>query len=47
MLMCEKAEEIIKRLGVTINPKQLVRNLSVAYKQLIEICKSLHEIQIL
>ena len=40
-LMCEKAEEIIKRLGVTINPKQLVRNLSVAYKQLIEICKSL------
>ena len=40
-LMCKKAGEIIGRLGVTINPRQLVRNLSVAYKQLIEICKCL------
>ena len=40
-LMCQKASEIIGTLGVSIDPKALVRELSVAYRQLVEICKAL------
>ncbi len=40
-LMCQKAQAQIQRLGVTIDPKILVRDLTVAYKQLVEICKAL------
>lgn len=40
-LMCKKTEEITDRLGVKINPRMLVKNLSVGYKQLVEISKAL------
>ena len=40
-LICKKTKEIMDKLGVNIDPKQLVRNLSVGYKQLVEIAKSL------
>lgn len=39
--MNQMAADIIQRLGVKINPKTLVRNLSVGYKQLVEIAKAL------
>jgi len=37
------AEEVISRLGVKINPKTLVKELTVGYQQLIEIAKSLSQ----
>lgn len=37
----KKAGEILKKLGVHINPKMLVKNLSAGYQQLVEIAKSL------
>lgn len=40
-LMCEKSAEIIRRLGVTINPRTMVRDLSIGYKQMVEISKAL------
>ena len=39
--MNQMTADIIQRLGVKINPKTLVRNLSVGYKQLVEIAKAL------
>lgn len=39
--MYAKSSEIMQELGVDIDPRTLVRNLSVAYKQLVEIAKSL------
>lgn len=39
--MYEKSEEILKMLGVNIDPNETVSNLSVGYQQLIEIARSL------
>ena len=39
--MNQMTADIIQRLGVKINPKALVRSLSVGYKQLVEIAKAL------
>jgi len=39
--MESQAQIVIDRLGVDINPKTLVKNLSVGYQQLVEIAKSL------
>ncbi|MCF7942074.1 MAG: sugar ABC transporter ATP-binding protein [Spirochaetia bacterium] len=39
--MMTRSREILKELGVHIDPKALVKNISVAYKQLVEIAKSL------
>ena len=39
--MNQLTEDIIKKLGVKINPKAMVRSLSVGYKQLVEIAKAL------
>ncbi len=36
-----KSGEVLDRLGVRIDPKMLVKNLSVGYQQLVEIAKSL------
>ena len=36
-----KSKEVLDRLGVRIDPKMLVKNLSVGYQQLVEIAKSL------
>jgi ribose transport system ATP-binding protein len=41
--MEEKAIEIIKSLDININPKELVRNLTVGYQQIVEICKAIAE----
>ncbi|MCD7954757.1 MAG: sugar ABC transporter ATP-binding protein [Lachnospiraceae bacterium] len=38
-----RAEEIMNSLGFNINVKNLVRNISVAYKQMVEIAKALSE----
>lgn len=40
-LMCDKTREITDKLGVKIDPRALVRTLSVGYKQLVEISKAL------
>lgn len=37
----EKAEKVLDRLGVKIDPKILVKELSVGYQQLVEIAKSI------
>lgn len=37
----KRSKEVLDRLGVRINPKTLVKNLSVGYQQLVEIAKSL------
>jgi ABC-type sugar transport system ATPase subunit len=37
----KKSAEIFSRMKITINPKTLVKNLSVAYKQMVEIAKAL------
>ncbi|QDW75375.1 sugar ABC transporter ATP-binding protein [Lachnospiraceae bacterium KGMB03038] len=39
--MISESEKVLKRLGVEINPKALVKNLSVAQKQMVEIAKAL------
>jgi ribose transport system ATP-binding protein len=39
--MAENAQKVINRLGVSIDPKGLVKELSVGYKQLVEIAKSI------
>lgn len=39
--MCRQTQEILAELGVSINPKEYVRNLATSYKQLIEISKAL------
>jgi ribose transport system ATP-binding protein len=36
-----RAKENLKKLGFSIDPNTIVRNLSVAYQQVIEICKSI------
>jgi len=38
--MCEKTDEILKELGVRIDPRTRVKDLSVAYQQIVEIAKS-------
>jgi ribose transport system ATP-binding protein len=38
-----KTDNLIKRIGFDINPRQLVGNLSVAYQQVVEITKALSE----
>ena len=40
-LMCKKTKEITDKLGVDINPRALVKDLTVGYKQLVEISKAL------
>src|SRR5690606_921865 len=46
--MCRQTREILAELGVTINPKEYVRNLATSYKQLIEISKALlHKSQLI
>ena len=40
-LMCKKTKEITDKLGVEINPRTLVKDLTVGYKQLVEISKAL------
>lgn len=40
-LMNKKAEELMERLGYKINPTTLIKELSVAEKQMVEICKAL------
>ncbi len=37
----EESHKVLERLGVKIDPKTLVKNLSVGYQQLVEIAKSL------
>ncbi len=39
----KKAEEIIKNIGIDISPKSFVKDLSVAYQQVVEIAKALSE----
>ncbi|UFU01436.1 sugar ABC transporter ATP-binding protein [Radiobacillus kanasensis] len=39
--MCERTNEVLKKLGVSVNPKTYVRDLETSYKQLIEIGKAL------
>ncbi len=39
--MCRQTHAILAELGVSINPKEYVRNLATSYKQLIEISKAL------
>lgn len=41
--MNKKAEEIFKKFNVDINPNEQVKNLSPAYKQIVEISKALHK----
>lgn len=36
-----ESKKILDRLGISINPKELVKNLSVGYQQIVEIAKSL------
>lgn len=38
--MCEETDKILKELGVKIDPKTRVKDLSVAYQQIVEIAKS-------
>ena len=40
-LLFEKAQQVLDRFGVDINPRSLVRDLTVAYKQLVEIAKAI------
>lgn len=35
-----KCQELFNNLGLTINPKTLVKNLNIAQKQIVEICKA-------
>ncbi len=39
--MCKQTSAITAQLGVTINPKEYVRNLDASYKQLVEISRAL------
>ncbi|PLT29699.1 sugar ABC transporter ATP-binding protein [Peribacillus deserti] len=39
--MCRQTSSVLEQLGVSINPKEYVRNLDTSYKQLIEIAKAL------
>ncbi|MBM7693492.1 ribose transport system ATP-binding protein [Peribacillus deserti] len=39
--MCRQTSNVLSQLGVSINPKEYVRNLDTSYKQLIEIAKAL------
>ncbi|WP_391557658.1 sugar ABC transporter ATP-binding protein [Robertmurraya sp.] len=41
--MNKKAEEIFKKFNVDINPNKQVKNLSPAYKQIVEISKAIHK----
>ncbi|GIQ62076.1 lantibiotic ABC transporter permease [Paenibacillus cisolokensis] len=41
--MNAKARELLNRIGFDIHPQQLVGELSVAYQQVVEICKSLSQ----
>ncbi|HUT65604.1 MAG TPA: sugar ABC transporter ATP-binding protein [Spirochaetota bacterium] len=41
--MCSDTERILRRLGVTINPRTLVKHLSVAYQQIVEISKAVSQ----
>lgn len=41
--MNKKAEEIFKKFNVDINPNEQVKNLSPAFKQIIEISKAIHK----
>ena len=41
--MEEKTAAVLESLGIGINPRELVRNLTVAYQQLVEIAKSVSE----
>ncbi|MDN3451038.1 sugar ABC transporter ATP-binding protein [Planococcus sp. APC 3906] len=46
--MCRQTHEILAQLGVSIDPKEYVRNLATSYKQLIEISKALlHKSQLI
>ena len=38
--MCSEAEKILDRLGMKINPRMLVKDLSIAYQQIVEISKA-------
>ncbi len=40
--MIRETEELFERLGVTINPLEMVSELKTSEKQLLEICRSLH-----
>ena len=40
-LMEEKSREIFKKMGVEINPRTLIRDLTVAYMQMVEIAKAI------
>jgi ribose transport system ATP-binding protein len=39
--MCSETEKILDRLGMRINPRTLVKDLSVAYQQIVEISKAI------
>jgi ribose transport system ATP-binding protein len=39
--MCSETEKILDRLGLRINPRTLVKDLSVAYQQIVEISKAI------
>jgi ribose transport system ATP-binding protein len=39
--MCSETEKILERLGLKINPRALIKDLSVAYQQIVEISKAI------
>jgi ribose transport system ATP-binding protein len=39
--MCSETEKILDRLGMKINPRTLVKDLSIAYQQIVEISKAI------
>jgi ribose transport system ATP-binding protein len=39
--MCSETEKILDRLGMKINPRMLIKDLSVAYQQIVEISKAI------
>lgn len=41
--MEEEAQKIFKQLNININPKELVRNLTVGYQQMVEIAKAVQQ----
>ncbi len=47
-LLTQKAEEVLKVFDLDINPNSQIRDLSVAYKQIVEIAKAIsHDVKIL
>ncbi len=46
--MCSRSAEVFERIGISINPKSMVRDLDASYKQIVEIARSLlHNAQVI